>query len=505
MSRKTRIIVATVVLVLIAAAAAYALFGRGGAGPRIETAQVAERPLAITVTASGAVEKGLSSDVFAPTTGTLLEVKVSEGATVSAGQTLAVMDPAPLELQVAQARAGLSQAEAQLAAIDDQAPSASDIEAARAQVAAAEEAYSAAKVQLASVGNQAPSSAQLAAAAAATAAAKTAYEQAQLAYEAAVAASPQPSMDASVAIAAATRDQAYAGYLGAAAQERSLTTVDLSAARAQAQAGVDQAYAALQGANAQLKTVSSADTAAGRRAAEAAIEQAAHALALAEKNLENSVLKAPIDGTVIVDASGGGSAAAAAAAAGAGALGASSGGSWPKAGAAVSPGAPVFTIVDLNALKFAAEVDEADIGRIRVGMPSEVSLDAFPDHVFKTVVSHVDPVAKTTATGGTVFVVELALTDTGQDVLLGMKGDVEIEVNSVGSVVTIPIEALFSEGGTDYVYLVEEGKLERRDITVGATTDTEVEVLEGLTEGDRVALSGSVQYSDGMAVQVDGD
>jgi hypothetical protein len=50
--------------------------------------------------------------------------------------------------------------------------------------------------------------------------------------------------------------------------------------------------------------------------------------------------------------------------------------------------------------------------------------------------------------------------------------------------------------------VVEANKLKKTEITVGATTDTEVEVLEGLSEGDVVALSGSTQYTDGMAVRV---
>jgi multidrug efflux pump subunit AcrA (membrane-fusion protein) len=58
-----------------------------------------------------------------------------------------------------------------------------------------------------------------------------------------------------------------------------------------------------------------------------------------------------------------------------------------------------------------------------------------------------------------------------------------------------------SEGGTDYVYVLAAGKLKKTEITVGATTDTEVEVLDGLAEGDVVALSGATQYTDGMAVR----
>jgi RND family efflux transporter MFP subunit len=157
--------------------------------------------------------------------------------------------------------------------------------------------------------------------------------------------------------------------------------------------------------------------------------------------------------------------------------------------------------VDLGALKFTAEVDEADIDRVKVDQTAIVTLDALPGKDIKTTVRRINPAAQQTATGGTVFAVELAIEQTPLEILIGMKGDAEIEVSSVGAAITIPVEALFSEGGTDYVYVYEGGKLKKTEITVGATTDTEVEVVEGLKPGQEVALSGSTQYTDGMAVR----
>jgi len=148
-------------------------------------------------------------------------------------------------------------------------------------------------------------------------------------------------------------------------------------------------------------------------------------------------------------------------------------------------------------------VDEADIDRLKVGMKATVTLDAFAGKEFKTTVIRIKPAAQPTATGGTVFPVELAMTDTGQNILIGMKGDATVEVSSIASALTIPLEALFNENGQNFVYKVVSGKLTKTDITVGATTDTEVEVLKGLKADDVVALSGPTQYTDGMAVQVE--
>lgn len=494
MSKRTKIIAAVVALVLIGGVAIAALLTSGGAGPEVETATVTETELAVTVTSSGKVEAGLSADIFPPAAGTLEEVFVSDGATVTAGTKIARLDTEPLELQVAQARAALSAAEAQLANIGAQATGPADLAAARAQVAAARQQYEAARVALAAVGTSGPSQAQRAAAQAQLVAAERAYNNALAAYNAAVATSPNPSVDATVAAAAANRDAAYAGLLSAEVAVDQLNSTDLTSARAQAQAGVDQAFAGWKGAEAQLAKLQNADTGAQREAAQAAVQQAAAALALAQSTLEKATLVAPIDGTVVFNDPG-----AALAAAGGGGAGAAS--TKPAEGAVVSPQAAPFTVVNLDALKFSAEVDEADVERVKVDQKVLVSLDAFPGKEFASVVRRVNPTAQPTATGGTVFIVEIELKDTGEDILIGMKGDADIEVSSVGSALTIPVEALFSEGGTDFVYQVVDNVLAKTEITVGATTDTEVEVVDGLSEGDVVALSGATQYTDGMPVR----
>ncbi len=459
MSKRTKIVLGIVALVVVIGGVAFAVIGSQGAGPEVETATVQAKDLAVTVTASGKVEAGVSADVFPPTAGTLDEIYVSDGETVTAGTKLAIMDTQALELQVQQARAGLAAAQAQLRNVSATGGGAADVKAARSAVTAAEAALSAVRQQ------------QTAARSAQTAA-KLAWENASDAYDAAKLI--YPSGSPTLTALAAAEAQAEAGYRQA------------TAGVAQANAGVSQAQAGLDGARAQLARAQGANPASQRAAAEAAVRQAAAGLEAAQDALDKATLTAPIDGVVIFNAPSS-------------PLGA---GAPPTEGSSVSPQAAPFTVVDLAALKFTAEVDEADIDRVKPGMQVVVTLDAFPGEKFASTVTRINPAAQPTATGGTVFEVEILLEDTGADILLGMKGDADIEVSSRGSALTIPVEALFSEGGTDYVYAVVDGKLKKTEITVGATTDTEVEVLEGLEEGAVVALSGSTQYTDGMPVRV---
>lgn len=445
MSKRTKIIIGVAVLLVIVVGVVLALGKANGGGPLIDTAVATRQDLAVTVTASGKVDAGASADVFPSTAGTIDEIYVSDGETVTAGTKIAQLDTTALDVQVAQARAGLAAAEGQLENVGATAGGTSaDISAARRQVDAASQSYTAAT--------------------AGRTAAYTAYQNAGSAYDAAR--MVYPSDSPTVTALKAGVQSAYAAYL-------------------QAKSGVVAADAAVKAAKSGLNKTRAANPNALQEAAEEGVRNASAALAAAEQALSDATLVAPIDGIVVFNNSA-----------------AMTGGkSLPAEGSAVSPQAAPFTVVDFGALKFTAEVDEADINRVKVGMTAKITLDAFPGQVFESKVTRVNPVAQQTSTGGTVFDAEIALANMPQDILLGMKGDADIEVSSQKGALTIPVEALFSEGGTDFVYVLKAGTLHKTEITVGATTDTEVEVVSGLKEGDVVALSGSTQYTDGMSAR----
>lgn len=491
MSSKGKVIAAIVALVMVGAVVAWVALGATRPQAEVETVAVEQRDLSVTVTASGRVESSVRADVFPPTAGILSEVLVRDGERVEAGQVLAVMDSRPLEIAVAQAEAGLAQAEAGLASVDDQAPSSAEVAAARAATGAAWAAYRSAQAAARAVGDQGPSQADLDAAAAGTRAAKNGYDQAVAAYDAAVAvnaALPSPENEAAVRAAEAARDQAYAAYLGAKATEDQLRSLDLSSQQSAADAGVEQAHAAYLGAKAQQEKLEGLDLSPQRRAASAAVDQAREALAIAEDNLANAELVAPIDGVVLFNALGAPAAD----------------GTVPKAtvDAGVAPQAAPFTIVQLEQVRFTAEVDEVDVDLVREGMDAVVRLDAFADRSFETVVSEIRPAATLTVTGGTVFPVYLELEGADATVLLGMKGDATIEVSRVEGVTAVPVEALFDEAGETFVYIVRDNRLVRTAVEVGTLTETTVEVLSGVTPGDEVALSSATEFEDGMSVRV---
>ncbi len=506
MSKKSKVAIALVaVLAVGGTAAGFALSSSGV--HEVEIAEVTREDLSVVVSAAGAVEADTRKDVYPPTAGTLATLDVAEGDEVRAGTVLATMDTAPIEIQIAQAEAAYRGAIAQRNAITNSAPGSSALKAAQAAVDAAWSGYSLANAayEAALAGMGAPSASDIAQAEALVAIAQTSADTAQTAYESFYtnvylpASEPRDvTLETTLAALAFARDQANASLVDAQRALAGLLAVsDNSAAIAQAKIARDQAYAAYLAALSQRDALAKASNVSGALAsADAAVAAAESALAFATDTLERAQIVAPIDGIVLFSGSSAASLFSAA--------GAASGGSAPlSVGASVTPASAPFSIVSFETLAFHATVDETDIARVEEGMSARIMLDGISDTDFTAEVVSIGKESQLTATGGTAFPVTLRFEPQDLPVLLGMNGSTDIEVETIGSATTMPVEALLEDGDSTYVYAVRDGRARRADITVGRMTDTHVEVLSGLSAGDEVIVSGVADLVDGDRVRAE--
>lgn len=509
MSKKLKTIVALVVVLAIGGAAvAFAVVSSDVTEVKVD--KVVSEDLAVFVAASGTVEADTRTPVYPPTSGTLATLEVAEGDEVTAGQVLAVMDTAPIEIQVAQAEAAYASAIAQRNAITAQAPGSADLKAAQAAVDAAWSAYSLANAayEAALAGYGAPTASDIAQAQAAVALAQTSADTAKAAYDSFYtnvylpAPEPRdPTLESTLAALSIARDQTAANLIDAQATLAGLIAAqDGSAAAAQAKIARDQAYAGYLAAVSQRDALAKAsNVSAALSAANAGVAAAEAALAFANDTLDRAEIVAPVGGIVLFSGGGGASSPLLA---GAGlATGGGSTGGGLMVGSAVSPAAPPFEIVSFDTMAFTAQVDETDIVRVTPGLKAVISLDGLGDREFTAEVDRIGRESVTTPTGGTAFEVRLLFEPGDARVLLGMNGSVEIEVETIGNAVTMPVEALFEDGGTDYVYRVVDGRAKRTEIRAGRITETRVEILGGLAEGDTVIVSGVAGLQDGDRVK----
>jgi RND family efflux transporter MFP subunit len=152
-------------------------------------------------------------------------------------------------------------------------------------------------------------------------------------------------------------------------------------------------------------------------------------------------------------------------------------------GVNVTP-ATTFTITDPGSLGFKMEVDEADIGQIKIGQAVNVSLDSFPNDNLKLTVKKIDFVNHVTSSGGNAFYVEAAL-PMQNNYRVGMSGNADIVIDTRNNTIAIQSSDIFDN---NYVYVKTAKGFTKRKLNLGLQSDTEAQILSGLSEEDTVAI-----------------
>ncbi len=155
-------------------------------------------------------------------------------------------------------------------------------------------------------------------------------------------------------------------------------------------------------------------------------------------------------------------------------------------GQTVSPQDLIVQVVDTSNIYFNTDVDESDISKISLNLPSDISLDAYPNQKFKGVVDQILPQTKTTSSGATVVTVRIILDKPKIVFVNGLSGQASIISATSLSTLTIPQESLRDNNS---VVASENNKLVEKKVEAGISSDTDVEIKKGLREGEKVLLN----------------
>jgi len=184
--------------------------------------------------------------------------------------------------------------------------------------------------------------------------------------------------------------------------------------------------------------------------------------------LEDTIIRAPVSGMVI--------------------------GKPIPAGQTVSPGISnpmvLMTIADMSVMQIYTQVDESDIGKVNMGQKATFTVDAYPGKTFTGKVSLIS--SKATIQQNVVYYNVVIDVDNPQNLLKPtMTARVSVQVGERQDVVTVPLMAVKSVKGQQYVQVLSGDQVEQRAITLGLVSDERAEVLTGLAEGEQVVLPSS--------------
>jgi membrane fusion protein (multidrug efflux system) len=166
-------------------------------------------------------------------------------------------------------------------------------------------------------------------------------------------------------------------------------------------------------------------------------------------------------------------------------------------GSFVSPGTLITTLDDISLIKLDFTVPETYLFLLRRGLPVTASTTGLPDRKFTgevtNIESRVDPVTRS-------ITVRAELPNPDGVLRQGMFMTVSLQGDIVPTLL-LPEEAIVPERGRNYVFVVREGIVERREVHIGKRRPGDVEIVDGVKEGERVVIEGSQNVREGTVVE----
>jgi len=236
---------------------------------------------------------------------------------------------------------------------------------------------------------------------------------------------------------------------------------------ASAESGVKTSQEAYEVAKSQLAKLKSSARSEDVALANAQVSQAQSSLELINKQIEDSVLRAPLDGRVVRDEF--------------------------ERGEQISPGRTVFSLLDQSDYEVEVDISESDIAKINKGAEAEMTLDAFGDgRKFKAVVDFVEP-AETVIQDVVYYKVTLIFSDKAEslsDIRPGMTANVTIFTAKSEQALIVPERAIIDKTDKGKVIrILRDGKVFESPVKTGLRGDGGmIEAISGVSAGDEVVV-----------------
>ncbi|SDK87076.1 efflux RND transporter periplasmic adaptor subunit [Natronincola ferrireducens] len=205
---------------------------------------------------------------------------------------------------------------------------------------------------------------------------------------------------------------------------------------------------------------------------EAQLEQAKTAYTNSLKNLDNTIVTAPINGIVSslqIQEKG-----------------------------LVSP-QPALTITDISTLEAVIQVTEGMINRVIEADNVNLVIPSISDEIRKGFFTTINPVADPMTQ---LYTIKIQVDNPQGIIKPGMFSHIYINTNEKADVVTLPSDAVLQEGGNFYVFVVSDERAVRKDVVVGLDSGELIEVVEGITTEDVVIIKGQDFIKDGYKVNI---
>lgn len=158
-------------------------------------------------------------------------------------------------------------------------------------------------------------------------------------------------------------------------------------------------------------------------------------------------------------------------------------------------GTVLMTIADLSKMTAVIKIDETDVPEVMINQPANIVADALPDSTYPGKITKIGlmPIMSQLSTETvTDFEVEIEMEEFSPLLRPGMNVKADIITNEKSEVLTVPIQAVgkrkMNDKTTETIFVVQDKKAHLKEITIGASSDTDTEIISGIAEADTVII-----------------
>jgi RND family efflux transporter MFP subunit len=165
----------------------------------------------------------------------------------------------------------------------------------------------------------------------------------------------------------------------------------------------------------------------------------------------------------------------------------------------VRTNSPLITLVKVDPIRLRLEVPERMAPWMKVGQLAQISIEAFAERKFEGKIWRISP---TVDQQKRTFVVEVLVPNSSVQLKPGGYARAVIPTDKVDRAVLVPTRSVLYVLGANKAYVLKENVIEAREVKLGDRFDQEIEILEGLEDGEVVAASQLARLDTGVKVRV---
>ncbi|ADY54603.1 efflux transporter, RND family, MFP subunit [Syntrophobotulus glycolicus DSM 8271] len=202
------------------------------------------------------------------------------------------------------------------------------------------------------------------------------------------------------------------------------------------------------------------------------LDAAQNSIQTIENNLDKADLKSPLDG-VIASCN-------------------------VTPGESVTTGTPIVSLVSEQNLILNGNISESMVNYLKVGQKVDIITDSVPGTTYSGTIIFISPVSVST---GQFFPVKIKVENANHTLRIGMTGSASIKYE-INAPLAVPNTSLFQQNGSDYVYLIKDGKAVRTPLKLGLAGDAYTVVISGLNPEEQIIVSEPLNILDGDSVTI---